>query len=50
MQLHERLMDLLGHEVSVAGRADTLVKEIAAATMKEFQKFCRKLIRWKSMS
>ena len=35
MQLHERLMDLLGHEVSVAGRGNDVVKEIAAGTLKE---------------
>ncbi len=35
MQLHERLMDLLGHEVSVTARADDAVKEIAAGSLKE---------------
>jgi ferredoxin-fold anticodon binding domain-containing protein len=35
MQLHERLMDLLGHDVSVAARADASVKEIAAGVLKE---------------
>jgi hypothetical protein len=35
MQLHERLMDLLGHEVSVAARTDDAVKEIAAGSLKE---------------
>ena len=35
MQLHERLMDLLGHEVSVTGRADDAMKEIAAGSLKE---------------
>ena len=35
MQLHERLMDLLGHEVSVTARADNAVKEIAAGILKE---------------
>jgi hypothetical protein len=35
MQLHERLMDLLGHDVSVAARADGSVKEIAAGVLKE---------------
>jgi ferredoxin-fold anticodon binding domain-containing protein len=35
MQLHERLMDLLGHEVSVAARADQEGKAIAVGTLKE---------------
>ena len=35
MQLHERLMDLLGHEVSVSARADSAMKEIAAGSLKE---------------
>jgi hypothetical protein len=35
MQLHERLMDLLGHEVSVSGRADGVMTEIAAGSLKE---------------
>jgi len=35
MQLHERLMDLLGHEVSVTARADDAVKEMAAGSLKE---------------
>jgi ferredoxin-fold anticodon binding domain-containing protein len=35
MQLHERLMDLLGHEVSVTGHAGEAVKEIAAGSLKE---------------
>jgi hypothetical protein len=35
MQLHERLMDLLGHDVSVTARADASVKEIAAGILKE---------------
>jgi ferredoxin-fold anticodon binding domain-containing protein len=35
MQLHERLMDLLGHEVSVRARADGAVKEVAAGSLKE---------------
>jgi hypothetical protein len=35
MQLHERLMDLLGHEVSVNARAGDAVKEIAAGSLKE---------------
>lgn len=35
MQFHERLMDLLGHDVSVAARADASVKEIAAGMLKE---------------
>ncbi|MBN2099446.1 MAG: hypothetical protein JW753_07610 [Dehalococcoidia bacterium] len=35
MQLHERLMDLLGHEVSVTSRANGAVKEIAAGSLKE---------------
>jgi hypothetical protein len=35
MQLHERLMDLLGHQVSVTSRANDAVKEIAAGSLKE---------------
>jgi hypothetical protein len=35
MQLHERLMDLLGHEVSVTARADGVVNDIAAGSLKE---------------
>ncbi len=35
MQLHERLMDLLGHEVSVTARADQQDKAIVAGTLKE---------------
>lgn len=35
MQLHERLMDLLGHEVSVTARGDGVVREIAAGSLKE---------------
>ena len=35
MQLHERLMDLLGHEVSVTARSDGAMKEIAAGSLKE---------------
>ena len=35
MQLHERLMDLLGHEVSVTARTDDAVKEVAAGSLKE---------------
>ncbi len=35
MQLHERLMDLLGHEVSVAARADQQGKAIPVGTLKE---------------
>ena len=35
MQLHERLMDLLGHEVSVTARAENAVKEIASGSLKE---------------
>ena len=35
MLFQERLMDLLGHEVSITGRADSSVKEIAAGILKE---------------
>ena len=35
MQLHERLMDLLGHEVSITGRAESSVKEIVVGVLKE---------------
>jgi hypothetical protein len=35
MQLHERLMDLLGHDISVAARANDGVKEIASGSLKE---------------
>ncbi len=35
MQLHERLMDLLGHDVSVTVQADRDAKEIVAGTVKE---------------
>ena len=35
MQLHERLMDLLGHEVSVAARADQQGKAIPPGILKE---------------
>jgi hypothetical protein len=35
MQLHERLMDLLGHAVSVTARADHEGKAIPVGTLKE---------------
>ena len=35
MQLHERLMDLLGHEVAVTAQVENGVKEIAAGSLKE---------------
>lgn len=35
MQLHERLMDLLGHEVAIMAPVDSGVKEVAAGSLKE---------------
>ncbi len=35
MQLHERLMDLLGHEVAVTAQVENGVKEIAVGSLKE---------------
>ncbi len=35
MQLHERLMDILGHEVTVTSRGNGGLREIAAGTLKE---------------
>ncbi len=35
MQLHERLMDLLGHEVAVTAHVENGVKEVAAGSLKE---------------
>ncbi|MDM7999436.1 MAG: hypothetical protein QUS33_05395 [Dehalococcoidia bacterium] len=35
MQLHERLMDILGHEVTVTSRGNDGWREIAAGTLKE---------------
>lgn len=35
MHLHERLMDLLGHRISVAAQINGEVREIAAGDLKE---------------
>jgi hypothetical protein len=35
MHLHERLMDLLGHEVSITAQADGDVRQVVTGTVKE---------------